>query len=342
MSVHQLKDGNWFVQYLNPDPPPRLKREYFGRGATGQARADQRNRHVGKKAPIENEGPIFAAIAIEYTEAKDFNENSKNMLIIRLKANILPFFGSMQAARISHTDIERYIYQRLETVKGSTVRREIVDIKAILTWAVKRHPPLIPYNPVRDFPMPKEDDAIITPPSAQECAAILVHANQRLTRGIKLAWYTGLRPGAVELLSLTWGSVLWDRRVIRVLSADKGGPGLREVPIHSAFISELKGWWDADDNGFGPIIHQEGKPIKSLKSAWRIAKKKAGITRRLRLYDLRHDYVTTALESGADIKALAEIVGSAPETLRRHYQHVSGQVRINTVENIRSGDPKLL
>jgi len=33
---------------------------------------------------------------------------------------------------------------------------------------------------------------------------------------------------------------------------------------------------------------------------------------------------------------LAEIVGSAPATLRKHYQHVSGQSRIDAIENIRS------
>jgi site-specific recombinase XerD len=85
------------------------------------------------------------------------------------------------------------------------------------------------------------------------------------------------------------------------------------------------------------VIHKNGQHVKSLKKAWRIAKQKAGITRRLRLYDLRHDFVTTALEFGVDIKVLAEIVGSAPETLRKHYQHVSGQSRIDAISNIRSG-----
>jgi integrase len=279
----------------------------------------------------------LAEIAGEYIESREFNENSKTLLATRLKSNILPELGGIQAVMLTHTDLERYVYHRRKTVKANTVRREIVDIKAILNWAVQKHPPLIPYNPVRDFPMPRADDAVITPPSPQECAAILQHANHRLARAIKLAWYTGLRPGAVEMLSLTWGAVLWDRRIIRIQSADKGGPAMRDVPIHTDFFAELKAWWDADENGFGPVIHKDGRPIKSLKIAWRIAKIKAGITRRLRLYDLRHDFVTTALESGVDIKILAEIVGSAPETLRKHYQHVSGRSRVEAIEIIRSG-----
>jgi integrase len=219
------------------------------------------------------------------------NENSKNLLSIRLEANILPFIDNIPAARLTHDTLEKYVRHRRKTVKANTVRRELVDIKVILNWAIKRHPPLIPYNPVRDFPMPKSDDAVITPPSPHECTEILKHANQRLMRGIKLAWCTGLRPGAVELMSLTWGAVLWDRRVIRIQSAHKGGPALRDVPIHPDFFDELKIWWDADNNGFGPIIHLKGKLIKSLKIAWTTAKEKAGIKRRLRLYDLRHDFL---------------------------------------------------
>lgn len=337
MSLHQLKDGRWIVQYPNPNPPPRLLREYFGRGPSAQAKAEQRNQQVEIKKP-SHDGPLFYELAAEYYLSRASNENSLQLLNIRLSKTIIPEIGTLTAINMTHNDLEKYVAKRLETVKSSTVRRELVDIKAILNWAVKKKPPLIPYNPIRDFPMPKEDDAIITPPSPQEMSAILCHANQRLTRAIKLAWYTGLRPGAVELFSLTWGAVIWDRKVIRITSAEKGGPGLREVPIHSEFIEELGQWWETDGRGFGSIIHKDGQPITTLKKAWRIAKQKAGITRRLRLYDLRHDFVTTALEGGTDIKILADIVGSAPETLRKHYQHVSGASRIKAIENIRGGD----
>jgi hypothetical protein len=40
MSLHQLKDGRWIVQYPNREPLPRLKREYFGRGLEGGAKGD--------------------------------------------------------------------------------------------------------------------------------------------------------------------------------------------------------------------------------------------------------------------------------------------------------------
>jgi hypothetical protein len=43
---------------------------------------------------------------------------------------------------------------------------------------------------------------------------------------------------------------------------------------------------EKDDKPIGPIIHQNGQPVNSLKTAWKLAKEKAGVTRRLRIYDL--------------------------------------------------------
>ena len=58
------------------------------------------------------------------------------------------------------------------------------------------------------------------------------------------------------------------------------------------------------------------------------------ITRRIRPYDIRHQFVTHALENGADIKALAEVVGSRPETLMKYYQHVRAAMHKDIIDNI--------
>jgi integrase/recombinase XerC len=91
-------------------------------------------------------------------------------------------------------------------------------------------------------------------------------------------------------------------------SAHKGGPVRRHVPIHDEFIDELRAWWATLE--------------------------RAGITRRIPPYDLRHNFITLALEKGADIKALAEVFGSRPETIVRHYQHVTKMQHRKTMSKI--------
>jgi integrase len=343
MSIHQLKDGRWIVQWPNPSPPPRLLREYCGRGPTARLKAESRDKELTLKTTRPRQASddhlfLFYELAAEYISARQLAESTKRNMTTILRATILPEIGKLPALKISYETLRNYVSKRLDKIKSVSVRREVIYIKAIFSWAAKQSPPLLAYNPIRDFPLPKDDDsAILSPPTPQEIADILKHAPPHLYRAIKIAYYTGLRPGKIELLTIKWDSVLWDRNVIRVISAKKGGPLLRDIPIHPDFRLLLEAWWNEDNHTeTGSIIHYRGNGItNNVDYSWRKAKKRSGINRRLPFYYLRHDFVTTALESGVDIKTLAEIVGSSPETLRKNYQHVSGEAKILAIEVIR-------
>ena len=273
------------------------------------------------------------------------------LLGIRLGANLLPHFGAMPAVRISDDVVDDYVKKRRAVgVKDATIRRELTDLKAILNWAAHRRPPLIPFNPIRDYVKPKgEPPKTLRPPSDEEVARIFACASPHLLRALKLAWFLGLRPGAVELSRLTWQeSVNWTSKTILVISARKGGPAARAVPIHPDFMEELKSWYKADGKK-GTLVHYHGKPVRCLNKTWWQTLERAGIrvldkngkldktkSRHLRMYDFRHRFITSALEEGADMKALSEVVGSAPETLMRFYQHVARAVHRQTVEKIKS------
>ncbi|MFC1816279.1 tyrosine-type recombinase/integrase [Thermodesulfobacteriota bacterium] len=336
MAVRMRKDGRWICYFRKNG---KLENVYFGRGAEGEAAARQYDAglNLKKRRPRQSTlGPAFGELARAYVQKKVFSDNSKKMLLIRLSANILPFFGNMAAIKLNDDDLDAYIKKRRgQKVKYSTIRRELFDVKAILNWSVKRRPKLIAFNPVKDYSVPKSDDDVILPPTADETNRILKEAGPHLTRAIFLSYYLGLRPGAVELLSLTWKNVTWEKESIRIISAHKGGPESREVPIHEDLIVMLRHWY-IEDKKKGPIIHYHGRPVKNILKAWSGTLKRARIKRRIRPYDLRHHFVTRALENGADLKALSEIVGSRPETLMKHYQHVSKKLHRQTVSKIPS------
>jgi integrase len=70
-----------------------------------------------------------------------------------------------------------------------------------------------------------------------------------------------------------------------------------------------------------------------MKHGWHDALKKAGITRRLRPYDLRHAFATYALEQTENIKVVADIMGhSNPNMIFLHYQHTREATRRAVVE----------
>jgi hypothetical protein len=80
-------------------------------------------------------------------------------------AFLVTFFGAMTATRVNDTNLGRYIHRRrttpyrkdrMDCAGYATIRRELVDLKAIFSFAARRRPPLIALNPVRDFRLPRE------------------------------------------------------------------------------------------------------------------------------------------------------------------------------------------
>ncbi|MCL2122936.1 MAG: tyrosine-type recombinase/integrase [Desulfovibrionaceae bacterium] len=75
------------------------------------------------------------------------------------------------------------------------------------------------------------------------------------------------------------------------------------------------------------------KPVGNIKSAWKATLKRAGISRRIRPYDLRHAFATQLIAGGADIGTVAELMGhSSPAMLFKTYQHVLTQQKKRAVE----------
>lgn len=104
----------------------------------------------------------------------------------------------------------------------------------------------------------------------------------------------------------------------RIAPGDR--PGSEEV-----LYDHLDCWYGEDmKDGIRYIVHYHGHRVDSNKKAWKEAKKRARVTRRLRLYDLRHAFATDLLRKGASLKTVSELLGhSDPGITAKVYQHVS-------------------
>lgn len=337
MSVHKLPDGRWFVQWPNPSPPPRLKRRYFGRAADSEARAREYNESLqlrgGRPREPESYGPYFEDIAQAYLEVKETTlpDESYRILYNRFHTTILPILGTVSVPNLAPEHLDAYTRRRLKAgVRKTTINVEITYVMAALNQAVKRK--AIRYNPLTGYEKPARDDRVTRPPSVSEVAALFSKAAPHLVRAIALSYYTGLRPGAVELLRIRWSDVDWDAKTIMITSARKKGPRVRHVPIFPEFLPRLEAWWAEDDKTDNFIIRYRGHPIKSIHHAFNQAKKEAQITRPLRMYGLRHAFATNLLAAGADLKSVSELIGhSRPDTTMTIYQHTDLTLHRKTI-----------
>jgi integrase len=344
MSVHQTTDGRWFVRYPKgkiTEAPDRT-REYFGRGPEAEVKARERNHELGLGKQALDTSPLFIDLVKAYMAAKGpvMATASKIALSTKMENIVLPKLGHMRAAQITPAILDRYTASRLKKVKRTTVHRDLSDIRAILRWSAKRR--YIAANPMEGFEFPNRDDAVITPPTVIEVQAILKAAAPHLYRAVILSYYTGLRPGEVELLRLTWEQIDLTNGSIVIFSADKGGLKKRVVPIQDESLLRLLGKWLKDDKLEGkknsdPVVTYRKLPVQSLKSAWKAAKRRAKITRRIRMYDLRHSFASKLLDNGADLKHVSILLGhrSVQQTVDT-YQHFSQKLSEEAVGKLPS------
>jgi integrase len=341
MSVHQLKDGRWFVQWRNPDPPPKRKRKYFGRGLENERQAREYDQQLGlrpyQKRTPKVSSPLFEELFVYYLHSKTgkLAPSTRSGMLYKMNAIILPQLGELQALDLTHHRMDQYVSGRIrEGRKQTTVIRELSYITTILNFSVKRK--IIPFNPLSGYDAPKRDDAVIQPVTPTELRNILRHAPPHLIRALVLAYFTGARPGPTELFSICWHDVDFENETIYVRSASKGGPRYRYVPIHPQLLKYLRMWESEDeDKGAPEIITYEGHAVKSLPSAFKTAKKRAGVTRRLPFYSFRHAFATGMLAGDGDLKSVSQMLGhSQPSITMRTYQHVDVDLKRKSINRL--------
>lgn len=335
MSVH-LDKGRWFCKW-------RVKgkehRRYFGAGDIARHQAQQFDESIKRdrgKLPAPF-GLTIAEVCQAYHQQHRVRSSTADTDFYRLDRVLIPALGAIPADALTTHQLHDYVRKRLKKGKQpSTIAREIVLLRAAMNWAMAQEPPLILKNVAAGYRVQGAKDAEVpSPPTIEEITRIIHHAPPHLVRALCLEWSLGLRPGG-ETSRIRWSDVDLSGGKILIHSARKGGPVTRYVPIpdreHSVLREQISRWMAEDLETLGPaggdlgqiaLVHYKLKPVESMKTSWATAKKKAGIVRKMRLYDLRHAMATYALEGGADLKAVSEILGhSRADTTLRFYQHV--------------------
>ncbi|MFI3272975.1 MAG: site-specific integrase [Pseudomonadota bacterium] len=289
-----------------------------------------------KQSPKIKEPKLFVEQIIrQYLSTLSSTPTAKQQTAYHAK-HILNAFGRRQAIFLENSVVHAYIYQERERgLSQLTINRRLCILKSALRWAVECS--LLPHNPLKDLRLSKGYAQRFAPPTPTEAHRILQVAAPHVARCILLGIWTGARVGPSELFRIRWEDVDLQLGIIRIWSAQKNrDKSYRDVPIRSSFMPILEKWQAEDSPKNMPwLIHWGTKPVKSISQAWHSALKKVGISRRIRPYDLRHAFATYALANGADIKALADIMGHQDVTMiLKTYQHVQESQRRAAIEAI--------
>ena len=275
--------------------------------------------------------------------------------------HIIPALGKVPLSELNTNDIQQF-YAKLKK-EGRLIRTELYGegvsdrtvwschtrIRMALDRAVQDR--LIRINPAADCKLPPQNTKEMQILTREEMQRFLIQAKEEgYFELFLLELATGLRRG--EVLALRWDDLNFDtgelrieRQVYRtngdlVVSEPKTKAALCTIVLPPSVVEVLQEYrWQVDSQWMFPSPAKEDSPLDPATCRKRLQTilGHAGC-KRVRFHDLRHLFVTTALESGMDVKTLSAIIGhvSAKTTLNT-YTHVTDAMRQTAAAKIERG-----
>lgn len=245
---------------------------------------------------------------------------------LKKSAAIEPFYwrqvarhpiAAIRIRNLKASDIVEYRDFRLQTVSGSTVRKELGLIANMLKLAahewgyVNR---LETVRQVRKPPPERSRERRLKPGEFQALQRALAGCKNLLFRDLTLfALATGMRRG--EILALRWDNVSFRKRTA-FLPITKNGES-REVPLSPAALDLLKARKNLGNDGSAVF------PISAnaVRLAWERVKRRAKIGD-LRFHDLRHEAISRFFELGLSVPEVGLISGHKDKRMLFRYTHL--------------------
>lgn len=222
--------------------------------------------------------------------------------IVRIERLRRDKIAKVSIGDLTAADFADWRDRRLKEVKGSSVRREMEQLSAVLTVARKEWG-VISHNPLQDVRRPPQGKSRDRLPTAEEIERLRLSAGEDLnlaTARVFHAWLfsieTALRAG--EVAGLTWDDVDLERRTLRLTMTKNGSA--RDVPLSTEAVRLLRALPDMGDTVFDLTS-------ASISALWVKLRNRAGVDN-LTYHDSRHAAITQ-LARKLDVLDLARMVG---------------------------------
>ena len=242
----------------------------------------------------------------------------------------LAFFNGRKIRSITYADVKRFREAREQVKrliknpsnrkekiehdrKPATINREVEILRGVLLFGVRHG--WLERNPMVAGPSliikSEEDrrDRIPTPEEEARLLAVCVPPREHLRGLIMAALDTGLRRGA--LLSLTWPTVDWEKRLLKVPSGNRYKRRPKLIGLTDRLYCELRRIWESRE------CPTEGKifnVVADFKRSYKTACRLAGVVG-LQFRDLRHGFATSLMEANIPERLAMKVTGHTnPET----------------------------
>lgn len=248
------------------------------------------------------------------------------------------FGGDARAIDITTKSMAAYALHRREEegAAPATVKRELMALSKMFSLAlVENGGPLSTKPGVPEMRVNNVRTGFL---DGAELDAVIAELPEPLRPVIQFARYTGWRRG--EVLALTWARVDFDAGVVRLDTSKNDEPRsfpFTMLPPLAELLEQLRDRTRAIEKRTGRIVpwvfHRDGRPIKSMRRAWKGACKRAGVPGHI-VHDLRRTAVRNLVRAGVPERVAMELVGHKTRSIFDRYNIVNDADQREAVEKL--------
>ena len=262
----------------------------------------------------ETLGQILERYLSEITSKKKSSEVEE----IKIKRLMREPIASVQICRLTPQHIAKFRDERLRSVSGTTVLKDLSLLSHAITTAMREWGFPLAVNPVKQITKPKpnapRDRRLEAGEEERLLAACSEARNPYFKALVVVAIETAMRRG--ELLGLERQHLKVNNRTA-YLPMTKNGDS-RTVPLSTRAIATLN---DLPVHISGKVFPLSETAIRGL---WGRACRRAGISD-LHLHDLRHEATTRLFELGLNIMEVSAITGHKDLKMLKRYTHLKAE-----------------
>lgn len=250
-----------------------------------------------------SEGMTFGDLMDRYAREVSSKKRGAREEIVRIERLKRLSIAKVKLDDLDAPDFVAWREQRLLEVKGSTVKREMEHLSAVLNQAVREWR-LLDKSPLLGVKRPKDGKSrnrLATQDELERCryaaGSDLTKKTARTMQAFDFAVETAMRAG--EIANLTWDHVYLEERYAHLPETKNGSS--RDVPLSRRAVELLEELPRVTGD------HVFGVPSASITTLWRKITERAEVDD-LRFHDSRHMAVTQ-LARKMDVLDLARMTG---------------------------------
>lgn len=233
------------------------------------------------------------------------------------------YFGkNILLSDLTKNKIEEYIQHRIRNTSMYGARKDLINIKAFLNWAVNQE--LIPLNPAQKIPRVKPPEKLPKYFSREEFDKLIDVIDDELIRDIVIvAVNTGMRQR--EILNLRFDMIDMSNKLITLdnIGFVTKSKKVRSVPMNDKCLAIIEKRYNKKTSNLvftmnNRIVYQDYVVHKFKKFVL-----SADINPKLNFHSLRHTFASWLVQKGVSIYIVSKLLGHADIKTTEIYSHLS-------------------